>query len=273
MATTANLTGPQYRLMSDWYKTYSMIFTYVVEDRNEFAGTTTIKYSIFMTGYRVDDIQKYSSENYQPGDNLDFHNRLYIDTFPAISYWYTNPVTENTFRETVDTGAARSRTEVETMFNGGDSAYCRVWLLEDVHLIINDLDSYNLSFRFENGLYGYDTTQTVSLGLNDYALITNAPTSFTDEGNPVVQYTNLKGTAVPRMDIAIRAVDTNAYLVNPQSLPTEMTLGTHTFYFTEEERNRMYAYLANSTSGKVRFELRSEYNTSIDEIFRRMFKC
>ena len=260
MATTANLTGPQYRLMTDWYKYYPMIFTYVVEDRNAWAGTTTIKYSIFMSDRRLDDLSDYGT-NYQPGDNINFGiYKPYIDTFPVLTYWYTNPVTGNTFSETVDTGSVWTRAEVQTVFNGGDSAYCRFWLVEDVTLIINDMNTYDLTFRFENGVYGYNTTETVSLGLNDYALITSAPTSFTDESSPVVQYTNIKGSDIARMDIAIVAVDTDEYLVNPQSITTEYTLGSYTFTFTEEERNRFYSYLANTARGAVRFELRSEYD-------------
>lgn len=265
MATTTNLTGPQYRLMTDWYKYYSMIFTYVVENRNEAAGTTTIKYSIFMSDKRLDNLSEYSTgSNYHIGENVYFGpNNMYkpyLEEFPVITHWYSNPVTENTFYEKTNTAAAWTRAEIQTIFNGGDSAYCRFWLLEDVPLIINDSETYNLTFRFENSLYGYETTETVSLGLNDFALLTNAPTSFTDEGNPTIQYTNLKGSDTARIDIAIRAVETNEYLVNPQYLPTDRTLGTYTFSFTETERERFYAYLSHATSGPVRFELRSEYN-------------
>ena len=259
MATTANLTGPQYRLMSQWYQTYQMIFTYVVEDRNEAAGTTTIKYSIFMSGRRLDNLSNYGS-NFEPGDNVNFGiYKPYIDTFPVLTYWHTNLVTGNKFFETADTGSVWTRAEIQSVFNGGDSAYCRFWLVEDVPLVIEDADTYNLTFRFENSLYDYNTTETVPLGLNDFALITSAPSSFNDEDGPSVQYTNLRGSAVPRMDIAIVRADTGAYLVEPQYLPPELTFNTYRFNFTQTERDRMYAFLANSVRGAVRFELRSEY--------------
>lgn len=267
MATTTNLTGPQYRLMSQWYKTYSMIFTYVVEDRNDAAGTTTIRYSIFMSGKREDDINKYFSTggtHYQPGDNVYYGpNNIYKpykEEFPVITHWHTNLATGNTLYESSNTAGTWTRAEIETIFNGGDSAYCRFWLLEDVPLVIKDTDTYNLTFRFVNDSpYGYNTTETVSIGLNDFALITSAPSSFNDEDGPSVQYTNLRGSAVPRMDIAIVRADTGAYLVEPQYLPPELTFNTYRFNFTQTERDKMYAFLANSVRGAVRFELRSEY--------------
>lgn len=259
MATTANLTGPQFRLMSQWYKYYQMVFTYVVEDRNDWAGTTTIKYSVFMDGYRVDDISSLTKV-YHPGDNIDFGVlKPYYDGFPLITYWYTAPTTGNTFNKTVNTAAEWTRAEVKEVFNGGDSAYCRMWLIEDVTLVINDLDTYNLSLRFENDLYDYNVVETVSLGLDDYALITSAPTSFSDEESPIVYYANLKGSETTRMDIGIVRTDTNAYLAGPYSITTTYTAGTYTFNFTTTEQEAIYAYLANATRGAVQFRLRSEY--------------
>lgn len=265
MATTANLTGPQYRLMSNWYKYYQMVFTYVVEDRNDWAGTTTIRYSIFMDGYRVDNLSRLT-KTYYPGDNIDFGVfKPYYDGFPVITHWYTAPTTGNTFTKTVNTAADWTRAEVKEVFNGGDSAYCRVWLVEDVYLVISDLDTYNLSFRFSNSLYGYDdVVETVSLGLDDYALITSAPTSFSDEDSPIVYYANLKGSETKRMDIGLVRTDTDAYLAGPYSITTGYTAGTYTFNFTTTEREAIYAYLANSTRGAVQFRLRSEYNGKVN---------
>ena len=260
MATTKTLEGPiiqlatgtqKYLVGSSWREhEVGLYLTYIIED--QYMGTTTIKYSLFEAPYRVDGLDYW---DFAVGDPIHLASG---DLPAAISYWYTNPVTENTFRKQIEPWPGDISAIVTEVLDGGSSVNCRRWLLEDIVLMVNETESYNLNVTLTNWFYK-DVNATVTIGLADYAVFTMAPAAFTDEASPTVQYINPKGNAVSYLQVGIARADTDELLVPFRSV-NRTTSGSYTFQFTQAELSAFYSFLATTTNGRIYFALRTSIN-------------
>ena len=257
MATTKTLEGPIIQVASGRYyipqigwNDMGLYLTYIIESQNRTAGTTTIKYSLFDSPFRIDNVAAF---NYAPGDPV--YAGIYERLPAAISYWYTNPVTENTFHTSINPMLHDMGAVVTEVFNGGNSIYCRRWLLEDITLIVNDLESYDLNVNMTDWLSNNINTN-ITIGLADYGIITMAPTAFTDAAKPTVQYVNPRGEEVSVLQMGIARTDNDAMIV-PYRDVSKANSSSYTFNFTADELNAFYSFLNTTTSGSVYFALRS----------------
>lgn len=266
MATTTTLTGPIFRVTQIPVATQYFYVTYVVEDRNTLTGTTKIRYSVFQDQCRKDNV----TEKYYVGDVLTFPAAT---SSPVITYWYTNPETGNTFQHSTispntpgnNQNHTKDRVDVTSVFNDGDSIYYRRWIIEDAILIVDNLEAYDLTLGFQGKTVSYDITQTFTLALNNYALLSGAPASFTDESSPTVQYVNPKGSKVKTMRFGIFNAATDQPLVDYQDMTnTTPTSGSYTFHFNSSDQANFYEFLSKTTSGKVYFALETLINGTVN---------
>lgn len=257
MATTTTLEGPIIQLASSKTRGTGLYLTYIIENQDRTAGTTTIKYSLYDHPFKVNDMGYFIEST-----GLKVGDQIYVginDNLPsAISYWYTNPVTENTFRTQIDPYLHDIKAFVTDITNNGTTAECRRWLLEDVTLIVNSLESYDLNINV-TGWFGMNVNTNVTIGLADYGIITMAPTAFTDEASPTVQYINPRGSAVTVLQVGLFREDTNQALAAYRNVD-KSTSGSYTFTFTDAERAAFYSFLSTTTNGRVYFALRTTYN-------------
>lgn len=261
MATVRNLDGPKILLASA--NGYDLYLTYIVESQDVAAGTTTIRYGVFDTPWEAQFAQH---EIYGPVEVGD------VISTPAVTYnlMYkrTNPNTGNTFDYmtsgtyiypdvvvTEITSQSKEWVPQEQAYYYRGWALGNRWIVSDIYLVVNSLDTYDLNFQIL-GWNDLTVARTSRISLSDYGIITSAPIAFTDEASPTVQYINPRGEQVISLQLGIANATTNEMIIAYRDIP-KVTSGSYTFNFTQDELNAFYSFLATTTSGGVYFAIKT----------------
>ena len=256
MATTTDLNGPVIYLDVPGRNYY---LTYIIEDKNETTGATSIKYSLFEVEFDVE-------QNSYLGSWLNFmvgYERMvprqasdYI-----VSYWYTNPETENTFRTTTQFGSyyQDSMQRVTVIDTNGSVCNVRKWVLEDVVVVTKNPDYYTLTLSFTNELNTFEYNVSETIGLTDIGVLTSVPKeTYPQAGGATVNY--IAGEATQLLQLGIFDAATDTAIVPYGNIPIVQT-GKYYLQFTQDEVNVMYTHwLATTTSCKIVYKLKSIVN-------------
>lgn len=257
MATSTTLNGPVIYLEIPGRNYY---LTYIIDDKNELTGTTRIKYSLFEVEFGVEQNSYLGSwlnfivgyERKVPRQASDY----------IVSYWYTNPETENTFRTTTQFGSyyQDSMQRVTVIDTNGSVANVRKWVLEDIMVEVKDNpDYYDLTLGFTNELNTFNYTIHETIGLTNIGALTYVPKwVYPENGYAVVNY--IAGEDTTALQLGLFDVETGTAIIPYGNIPIVQT-GKYTLTFTHNQVNEMLTiWLATSTQRNVVFRLKSTAN-------------
>ena len=118
---------------------------------------------------------------------------------------------------------------------------------------------------------GYNCSASKTFTLDDIprrATITDAPTSFNDEGNPIIKYRNPVGNNADSIKVGIYKGSSVA-LADYRTISKPGTSGSYTFTLTSGERQKIQKNcLDGSNSMTVRFYIRTEIGDYVDTHYK-----